>query len=240
MHYYQFNIADYRKDTQHLSPIEHFIYRELIDWYYLDENPIPRKTQVVMRRLRLVSENEQEVQNVLEEFFEETDFGWIHARIEREILAYQRKAEAAKANGIKGGRPKKPRKTQSVNLGSEKKPKGKLTNNHKPLTNSNNSPNGECGNSKSSPVPYQRIVDLYHQHLPKLPRVVKISTKRQRAIRARWKDDADNLEYWEAYFKHAATSKFLHGQNDRGWTADIDFLTREDVMIKMQEGKYHG
>ena len=37
MHYYKFNIADYRKDTGHLSTIEHGIYRQLIDWYYLDE-----------------------------------------------------------------------------------------------------------------------------------------------------------------------------------------------------------
>ena len=67
MHYYQFNIADYRKDTQHLTPIEHYIYRELMDWYYLDENPIPRKTQLVLRRLRLVSENEPELTNILSE-----------------------------------------------------------------------------------------------------------------------------------------------------------------------------
>lgn len=102
------------------------------------------------------------------------------------------------------------------------------------------SPNGECGNSKSSPVPYQKIIDLYHEHLPKLPKVIKISEKRKRAIRARWKDDADNLEFWEAYFKHAATSRFLNGQNDRNWMADIDFLISERAIIGMQEGKYHG
>ena len=53
MHYYQFNISDYRADTAHLNIIEHGIYRQLIDWYYLDEKPIPKETQVVMRRLCL-------------------------------------------------------------------------------------------------------------------------------------------------------------------------------------------
>lgn len=43
MHYYQFNIADYRKDTVHLTRIEHSIYRDLIDWYYLEETPIPKE-----------------------------------------------------------------------------------------------------------------------------------------------------------------------------------------------------
>lgn len=85
MHYYQFNIADYRKDTGHLSMIEHAIYRALIDWYYLDEKPIPLETQSVMRRLRLVSEDEAKaLENVLSDFFERAD-GWRHKRIDQEI-----------------------------------------------------------------------------------------------------------------------------------------------------------
>ena len=133
MHYYQFNIADYRKDTQHLSPIEHYIYRELMDWYYLDESPIPKETQQVLRRLRLVSENNQDLKNVLEEFFVEADSGWKHERIDREIAKYQSKAETARVNGSKGGRPKKPKKTQPVNLANPEKTGSKA--NHKPITN---------------------------------------------------------------------------------------------------------
>ena len=53
MHYYKFNIADYRKDTTHLSMLEHGIYRTLIDWYYLDEKPIPLDVEMVARRMRL-------------------------------------------------------------------------------------------------------------------------------------------------------------------------------------------
>ena len=81
MHYYQFNIADYRKDTQHLNPMEHYIYRELMDWYYLDESPIVNEPLTITRRLRLGSENEAQLVLVLEEFFTLTDRGWIHGRI---------------------------------------------------------------------------------------------------------------------------------------------------------------
>ena len=135
MHYYQFNIADYRKDTQHLTPMEHYIYRELMDWYYLDESPIPKKTQSVLRRLRLGSESVNELDYVLQEFFTESDSGWIHGRIEREIYAYKQRVKTAKVNGSKGGRPPKPRKTQSVNSANPEKPSGKLTNNQEPRTN---------------------------------------------------------------------------------------------------------
>jgi uncharacterized protein YdaU (DUF1376 family) len=137
MHYYQFNIADYRKDTQHLNPMEHYIYRELMDWYYLDEQPIPPKTQLVTRRLRLGSEDDTMVNDVLHEFFIKTEKGWVHGRINHEIKQYHQKAETARINGAKGGRPKKPRKTKGVNLANPEITQGKA--NHKPLT-SNHKP----------------------------------------------------------------------------------------------------
>ena len=133
VHYYQFNIADYRKDTTHLTPIEHYIYRSLMDWYYLDEKPIPRKTQPVIRRLRLGSENEADLTTILNEFFVPTSDGWLHGRIEEEIERYRGKADRARINGSKGGRPKKPRKTQPVN--SRNPEITGLKANHKPITN---------------------------------------------------------------------------------------------------------
>lgn len=135
MHYYQFNIADYRKDTVHLSPIEHYIYRTLIDWYYLDELPITKETQVVMRRLSLDSSLEQNVLNVLKDFFTETEKGWEHKRIRMEIKDYHEMVEKNQINGKLGGRPKK---TQAVSSGlpseTQNNPSVTLTNNHKPLT----------------------------------------------------------------------------------------------------------
>jgi uncharacterized protein YdaU (DUF1376 family) len=139
MHYYYFHIGDYRKNTVHLSPIEHYIYRSLIDWYYLDETPIPKKTESVIRRLRLGSEHTKELENVLDDFFKETAKGWTHLRIENEISEYHQKAVTNRENGRKGGRPKiqqvaedkKPKKTQVV---SERNPTVTLTNNHKPRT----------------------------------------------------------------------------------------------------------
>ena len=138
MHYYHFNIGDYRKDTNHLTPIEHYIYRTLIDWYYLDESPIPKETQVVMRRLSLDHSYEPNLQNVLRDFFFFNENGWKHKRINNEIIEYHEQCEKNRVNGKLGGRPKK---TQVV---SERLPHGNpnksetnpnqepLTTNHKP------------------------------------------------------------------------------------------------------------
>jgi len=135
MHYYKFNIADYRKDTGHLSTIEHGIYRQLIDWYYLDEQPIPEETQMVIRRLRLGSDEVIFLQNVLSDFFVLGKKGYEHKRIEVEIKDYHEQVEKNKNNGKLGGRPKK---TQSVISGlpdeSQNNPNHKpLTINHKPI-----------------------------------------------------------------------------------------------------------
>ena len=90
MHYYQFNIADYRKDTAHLTLLEHGIYRQLLDSYYLDEKPI--ETKSVMRRLQIATDEEKKAfENVLSDFFTLSECGnfYTHKRIEAEIAKYK-------------------------------------------------------------------------------------------------------------------------------------------------------
>ena len=134
MHHYQHHIGDYRRDTAHLSLLEHGIYRQLLDMYYLNEQPIPKETQVVFRRLSAKTEHEQNaIETILKEFFLDTPDGWKHTRCDSEIAAYQEKAEKNRINGKSGGRPKK---TQVVIDGlSDGNPSETQNNlNHKPLT----------------------------------------------------------------------------------------------------------
>lgn len=145
MHYYKFNIADYRKDTAHLTPIEHYIYRTLIDNYYLDEKPIPKETQSVMRRLSLDYSLEQNLKNVLHDFFDECEEGFKHKRIDAELHDYVHQCETNKVNGHKGGRPTKPKETDSVIFANRKKPNRNpnqepITINQEPITNNKEKP----------------------------------------------------------------------------------------------------
>lgn len=85
MHYYPFNICDYRSATAHLTNDEDLAYRRLLDMYYDSESPIPLDTQWVSRRLRVAT---QHINTVLMDFFVEQDDGWHHARCEAEIERY--------------------------------------------------------------------------------------------------------------------------------------------------------
>jgi uncharacterized protein YdaU (DUF1376 family) len=134
MNYYQHNIGDYRRDTAHLSLLEHGIYRQLLDWYYLDEIEITKETQTVFRRLSARTQDEQNaIEIILKEFFVETETGWKHKRCDIEIAAYHDKAQVNRVNGKLGGRPKKTQ-TVSDGLSDGNRNESEQNPNHKPLT----------------------------------------------------------------------------------------------------------
>lgn len=99
MYWYNFNIGDYRSHTAHLTPTEHYIYRSLIDWYYLNERPMPANDIDHIARLLLLKTDEerQALQSVLSEFFKvkklkqtgDTVECYHHARIDEEIKNYR-------------------------------------------------------------------------------------------------------------------------------------------------------
>ena len=99
MHYYQHNIADYRKDTSHLSLLEHGIYRQLLDSYYLDEKPLCTDLAKLMRSHSVrTADEENALKNVLSDFFEKTKNGYIHKRCDETISNYHGKSDKARAS----------------------------------------------------------------------------------------------------------------------------------------------
>lgn len=133
MHYYPKNIGDYRRDTMHLSLLEHGVYMTLIDHYILNEEPFSDNIADILWLVGARTEEEKNaVSLILTKFFKKSDVGYYHKRCDEEIQRYQRNAEVARENGKKGGRPRNPEVTQS-------KPNPKLTNNQK-LETSNHEP----------------------------------------------------------------------------------------------------
>lgn len=229
MHYYQHNIADYRKDTAHLTLLEHGIYRQLMDTYYLDEKPI--ETQSVIRRLSIKTEEEAKaLNNVLNDFFTLSECGNFHAkkRCDEEIIKYQAKAESARVNGQKGGRPKKPRKTQSVILANPNitQPKANsLTN--KPLTNKPiKNKDKSKPLAKANPDNVTAIFNYWLNVMNKPSALTKLTPKRVTAIKNRLKDGY-TPEQIKAAIVGCSKDGFSMGQNDRNKAFnDIELICR--------------
>ena len=132
MHYFQHNIADYRKDTAHLTLLEHGVYRQLLDQYYLNEKPLPLDQDKLMRLLCARSEGEiRAVLSVLGDFFEKVELGYIHKRCDAEIAAFQSKQVKAVAAANKRWNNADAMQTHSEPNANHKP----ITINHKPITN---------------------------------------------------------------------------------------------------------
>ena len=88
-------------------------------------------------------------------------------------------------------------------------------------------------------VPYRQVVDLYHECCPSLAGVRQLTKGRERLIKARW---TGSVEPFRLVFSRAEQSDFLTGRKPSrdhpGWKADLEFILREDVWVKISEGKY--
>jgi len=127
MHFYEWNIGEYAKKTKHLTNEEDIAYRRALDMYYDTEKPLETQNIPALSRRLMVSEDA--LKNVINEFFPDG----INQHAEEKIAAYYAFIDKQKANGSKGGRPKR---TQAFPKPNPKKPKPKplLTNNYLPLT----------------------------------------------------------------------------------------------------------
>ena len=152
-------------------------------------------------------------------------------------------------NGSKGGRPKGSRSR------TDRKPTGSDRDNPSGTDKSRVDESGVDKPPKSpkgDDVPYQDVVDLYHELLPELPKCLKLTEPRKRLIRARWKDKAsvpdehgqpvevkcNDLDFWRRYFNFVRGSPFLMGQTDAGFRANLDFLLKPQKMVNTLEGFY--
>lgn len=251
MHYYQFNIGDYIKNTLHLSLMEDLAYRRLLDFYYDSEQPIPKDIPRVARRLRLDS---QVVKTVLDEFFTLTDDGYKNHRADLEIASYHEYMARQKANGSKGGRPKKTQEKPTGNPDlTQNNPKQQpLTINQEPL---DIAPTVLGKTDKSVidriPCPADELLNLYHTQCQSLPRAMMLNGNRRKHLVSRWRevyatdkfaDKYEGIEIFKSFFERVNKSDFLCGRtqnkNGRVWKASLDWLILPTNFLKVVEGHY--
>jgi hypothetical protein len=82
----------------------------------------------------------------------------------------------------------------------------------------------------------KKIVDLFNSVCKSYPAVRSLTKARVTAIKARL--NKFTIEDFQTVFENAEASSFLKGINDRGWSANFDWLINETNMVKVLEGNF--
>ena len=72
-----------------------------------------------------------------------------------------------------------------------------------------------------------------------LSRAIGLNDARRVKALARLKEHPDRA-YWIQVFRKIGLSPFCRGENDRGWTANIDFILTRSAALRALEGRYDG
>ena len=253
MHYYQFNISDYRAATAHLSNEEDLAYRRLIDMYYDTEEKIPLDLQWVGRRTRI---EPSVLRDVLNDMFEKHEDGWHHQRCQQVIAEYHAKAEQASRAGKASAERKRNRKATI----DEPPLNGRSTDvvptiNQELLTNDNKEAKASLSGARLPPCPHQAIIGLWSKHLPHLAQPRVWEGVRQNHLRNRWIQASKpsgfspqgyttaeaGLLWWDSFFEHIANdTKLSSGFENKGrlWKPDLEWVVNASNFAKIIDGRY--
>lgn len=108
-----------------------------------------------------------------------------------------------------------------------------------PVETEGSAPGGP-GNGKDGPeMTPKDLADLWNTEVPAaLPKVKALTKSREQHARVRLSEHP-TFEFWQKVMATIRASKFLCGENERGWRADFDWLTGSDRnCVKIMEGKY--
>lgn len=89
---------------------------------------------------------------------------------------------------------------------------------------------------KRDRVDYQQIADMYNETCVSFPKCTALSESRKKAIKARLK--TYSVSDFRKLFEKAQKSSFLKGKNNSNWSANFDWLIKDNNMVKVLDGNY--
>ena len=236
--YIQLYPADYLADTAHLNAAQHGAYLLLIMNYWQTGAPLKDSNVRLANVARMSQQEWLETREMLEEFFDIKDGEWIHHRIERDLSGVYSKSKNASIAGKASAEARRIKRLTNVETNAEQ--------------NVNHTDTDTDTDKRACPqqaenghqFKFSDIQSAYNAICsPSLPACRVMTDKRKRQVR-RMVDLEFNgkrpfrehgIGMWEGYFRDCITNKHWTGENDRGWRADFDFVTKPDNAIKLLE-----
>ncbi|QYM99525.1 DUF1376 domain-containing protein [Pseudomonas protegens] len=159
--YMQLYVADYLADTMHLTTEEHGAYLLLIFNYWQTGRAIPKAR--LARIARLSNERWTDVEQSLNEFFNDNGEAWVHERIERDLEAVHATQNQRSAAGKASAEARKNKKAAKP----QQKGNDRSTPVEKPLNE--NPTNIDTDTDKETPPPREDFPDsrckfAMHEH----------------------------------------------------------------------------
>lgn len=156
MHYYQFNIGDYMRDTAHLDEIEDLAYRRMLDLYYLRESPLPDNVKEIAKLIRMRTHCGR-IANVLQEFFKLGDNGWFNSKADTVLTKIYDKSEKAKIAADKRWKKQPVKNANALQAQCQNDADGMLPNTYIPI---NPIPNTDLKDIVDSDEPTSASIDF--------------------------------------------------------------------------------
>ena len=251
MHYYQFNLGDYARDTQHLTEMEDLAYRRMLDLYYLKEKPLPRSVDQIARLIRMRSHTEC-IANVLQDFFFCEKDGYHNSGADKVLSRVQSKSAKAKEAALK--RWSKNNNLEDANAlltESECNANGMQpkTQDPRPKTHIKE----DSDKQGLPPCPQQEILKAWKEVMSDKTQPRTWDGQRAQNLKARWNagfrierndgkgflytDSESGVNFWKAFFEFMRKSPFLMNECR---PFGLDWIVKKANFEKILEHKYHG
>jgi len=267
-----FYVTDYLGDTMHLSTTQHGAYLLLLLACWKAGGDLPDDDAQLSSITRMTVTDWKKSAPVLRRFFECADGLLTHGRVKKELLKAKELSDRRSAIGKTGGRPPKAKQDETNRFpDAEAKPNQKETPSPShssslrseevlaPTVLVGSPPNGADADAGGQvlklpsrvPCPAEKLVEVFHEACPALPRVMALNDTRRKHLTARWREvDADakltsaedGIEIFRAVFAGVNKSDFLCGRTQqrggRTWQASFDWLIQPTNFLKVCEGHY--
>lgn len=256
--WYPHNVGDYDRKTKLLTLEQHGAYRALLDYAWDNDGLIPETMRELAQIWRTHPNKARKLWGCLGGYWYAVPGGYRNKRVDKnlseaaDISEERRKAAKKRWDAIAYAKAMQATSTPTEEIQKDSSPP------HSPLFPPTLQSRGEeslAEASSASPAapcqcPHQKLVDLYHEKCPTLPRVKVISERRQQYARQRWREILDGrepekaIEWFGRFFERVNESRFLTGQIENGerrpFLADFEWILKPNNFIKIYEGKYDG